>query len=304
MTVIDLVKRRILVVGSNGMLGQRAVEFYSALNDIEILATSVEDKFGFAGIEYIQSDISNRNEIKKLVYDFCPDFIINGAAFTNVDLSETERELAWKINVKGVEHLSEAARVLDSHLIHISTDYIFDGKFGPYLENDIPNPLGYYARTKLASENVLKISGIKYTILRTNVLYGTAKFSRPDFVKWAVDSLRAGKQIRIVDDQINNPTFIDDLVQGINKVVELHKEGVYNIGGSEFLSRYDFTLKIADYFNLDKSLISKIKTEELNQPARRPLKSGLITIKAQSELGYKPHSIIQSLELMKSELGL
>lgn len=304
MSVIDLVKRRILVVGANGMLGQRAVEFYSALNDIELLATSVEDKFGFEGIEYIQSDISNRNEIKKLVYDFCPDFIINGAAFTNVDSSETERELAWKINVKGVEYLSEAVRVFDSHLIHISTDYIFDGLQGPYSENDIPNPLGYYARTKLASENVLKMSGIKYTILRTNVLYGTARYSRPDFVKWVVNSLRAGKQIRIVDDQINNPTFIDDLVQGINKVVELHKEGVYNIGGSEFLSRYDFTLKIANFFDLDKSLIIKIKTEELYQPARRPLKSGLITIKAQSELGYKPHTIIQSLELMKAELGL
>ena len=304
MSTIDLIKRRIIVVGANGMLGQRVLEFYSTFNDVELLTTSVEEKSVFNDKEYIQCDISNRNEIKKVIYDFCPDFIINGAAFTNVDLSETERELAWKINVKGVEHLSEAARVLDSHLIHISTDYIFDGKFGPYLENDIPNPLGYYARTKLASENVLKISGIKYTILRTNVLYGTAKFSRPDFVKWVVDSLRAGKQIRIVDDQINNPTFIDDLVQGINKVVELHKEGVYNIGGSEFLSRYDFTLKIADYFNLDKSLISKIKTEELNQPARRPLKSGLITIKAQSELGYKPHTITQSLELMKSELGL
>ena len=304
MTPIDLIKRRILIIGANGMLGQRTVEFYSVLNDIELLATSVEDKFVFDGIEYIQSDISNRNDIKKIVYDFCPDFIINAAAFTNVDLSETQREVAWKINVKGVEYLAEAARVLDSHLIHISTDYIFDGKNGPYSEIDTPNPLGYYARTKLASENALKISGTKYSILRTNVLYGTAKFSRPDFVKWVVDSLKAEKHIRIVDDQINNPTFIDDLVQAINNVIELGKEGIYNIGGSEFLSRYDFTLKIADYFNLDKRLISKIQTEELNQPARRPLKSGLITIKAQSELGYKPHTIIQSLELMKTELGL
>jgi len=304
MTPIDLIKRRILVVGANGMLGQRAVEFYSALKDVELLATSVEDKFVFEELEYVQCDISNRNEIKKVVYDFCPDFIINAAAFTNVDLSETERELAWKINVKGVEYLAEASRVLDSHLIHISTDYIFDGKNGPYSENDIPNPLGYYARTKLASENVLKISGIKYTILRANVLYGTAKYSRPDFVKWVVDSLRAKKQIRIVDDQINNPTFIDDLVQAINRAIELGKEGVYNIGGSEFLSRYDFTLKIADFFNLDKNLITKIKTEELNQPARRPLKSGLITIKAQSELGYKPHTILQTFELMKNGLGL
>jgi len=300
----ELIKKRILVVGANGMLGQRVLELYSSNNDFELLATSVEDKLVFENIDYVQSDISNRNEIKKVIYNFCPDFIINAAAYTNVDKSESERELAWKINVKGVEYLSDAARVLDSHLIHISTDYIFDGKDGPYTENDIPNPLGYYARTKLASENTLKISGSRNTILRTNVLYGTAKFSRPDFVKWVVDSLRAKKEIRIVDDQINNPTFIDDLVQGINKVVELRKEGIYNIGGDEFLSRYDFTIMIAEFFKLDKSLIKRIKTEDLNQPGRRPLKSGLITIKAQSELRYKPHTILQSLELMKSELGL
>ena len=185
----ELIKKRILVVGANGMLGQRVLELYSSNNDFELLATSVEDKLVFENIDYVQSDISNRNEIKKAIYDFCPDFIINAAAYTNVDKSESERELTWKINVKGVEYLSDAARVLDSHLIHISTDYIFDGKDGPYTENDIPNPLGYYARTKLASENTLKISGSRNTILRTNVLYGTAKFSRPDFVKWVVDSL-------------------------------------------------------------------------------------------------------------------
>ncbi len=301
---MDLIKRRIVIVGANGTLGQRLFEFYSALNDVELLPASIEEEFVFDSQSYIQLDISNRNEVKKIIYDFCPDFIINAAAFTNVDKCESERETAWKINVKGVEYLSEAARVLDSHLIHISSDYIFDGKNGPYSENDIPNPLGYYARTKLASENVLKISGTKNTIIRTNVLYGTAKYSRPDFVKWVVDSVRSGKEIKIVDDQFNNPTFIDDLVQAINKIIELRKEGLYNIGGSEVLSRFDFTMIIADFFNLDKSLIKRIQTEDLRQPARRPLKSGLITIKAQSELGYKPHSIIQSLELMKKELGL
>jgi dTDP-4-dehydrorhamnose reductase len=302
--IFDLIKKRLLVFGSNGMLGQKAIEFYSSIGDYEVLASSFEEKSFLNNINYLQCDLSNRNEVKKLVYDFCPDYIVNAAAFTNVDLSETERETAWKINVKGIEYIAESARVLDAHLIHISTDYIFDGKNGPYLENDLPNPLGYYARTKLASENALKISGVRNTIIRTNVLYGATKHGRPDFVKWVVDSLRAKKQIRIVTDQINNPTFIDDLVQAINKIIESKKEGIYNIGGSDFLSRYDFTLMIADYFNLDKKLIIPIKTEELNQAARRPLKSGLITIKAQSELGYKPHSILQSLELIKKELSL
>lgn len=304
MAHIDLIKNRILITGSNGMLGQRLVEYFSKLNTIQILSTSVEEKSVFDNIDYIQCDISNRNDIKKIIYDFCPDFIVNTAAYTNVDKSELERESAWKINVKAVEYISESARVLDAHLIHISTDYIFDGKNGPYTENDIPNPIGYYGRTKLASENVLRISGIKYTILRTNVLYGTAKFSRPDFVKWVIDSLKSGKQINVVNDQVNNPTFIDDLVQAVSLIINKKREGVFNIGGSEFLNRYEFALMIAEYFNLDKTLINRIKTDELKQTARRPLKSGLITIKAQSELGYKPHSIIQSLEQMKLELSL
>lgn len=304
MFTTSFIRRRILVFGSNGMLGQKATEFYSVLKDVEVFGTSVEPNSFVPGLNYIQCDITNRNEVKKIIYDFCPDFIINAAAFTNVDLCESERETAWKINVKGVEYIAEAARVIDAHLIHISTDYIFDGKNGPYLENDIPNPLGYYARTKLASENALKISNVKHTILRTNVLYGAVKFGRPDFVRWVVESLRSKKVIKIVTDQINNPTFIDDLVLAINGVIDFKKEGIYHIGGKDFFSRFDFTQIIAEFFDLDKKLIIPIKTEELNQAARRPLKSGLITIKAQSELGYKPHSIIQSLEIMKNELGL
>lgn len=299
-----LVKNRIIITGANGMLGQRAVEYYSSKENIELLATSVEDKSVIDSVEYIPCDIKSRESIKKVIYDYCPDFVVHTAAFTNVDLSEKMREDAWKINVKGVEYIAEAARAIDAQIIHISTDYIFDGKNGPYHENDLPNPIGYYGRTKLASENALKISGTLFTILRTNVLYGFARNSRPDFVRWVINSLTKKERIRIVKDQINNPTFIDDLVQAINKIIEFKKTGIYNIGGKEFLSRLEFTNRIADYFKLDRNLITPITTEELNQPARRPLKSGLWTLKAETELGYKPHSISESLMVMKKELGL
>jgi dTDP-4-dehydrorhamnose reductase len=299
-----LVKNRIIITGANGMLGQRAVEYYSSKENVELLATSVEDKSVIDSVDYMSCDIKSRDKIKKVIYDYCPDFIVHTAAFTNVDLSEKMREDAWKINVKGVEYIAEAARAIDAQIIHISTDYIFDGKNGPYHENDLPNPIGYYGRTKLASENTLKISGTLFTILRTNVLYGFARNSRPDFVRWVINSLTKKERIRIVKDQINNPTFIDDLVQAINKIIEFKKTGIYNIGGKEFLSRLEFTNRIADYFKLDRNLITPITTEELNQPARRPLKSGLWTLKAETELGYKPHSISESLMVMKKELGL
>lgn len=303
MQLNELIKSRILVFGSNGMLGQRLTKFFEAQH-VEFLASSFEDFSYNKNVEYIQCDITDRSKTKKLIFDFCPDYIINVAAYTNVDKSESERETAWKVNVKSVEYMAEAARIIDAHIIHISSDYIFDGENGPYLETAIPNPIGYYGRTKLASENVLKLYAVKHTIIRTNVLYGPTHFGRPDFVKWVIDSLRNKNQIRIVTDQINNPTFIDDLVQAITKIIELKKEGTYNIGGPDFLSRYDFTLMIADFFNLDKNLVVPILTKDLNQPARRPLKSGLITIKAQSELGYRPHSYIDSFQIIKEELKL
>jgi dTDP-4-dehydrorhamnose reductase len=278
--------------------------FYSIRENIQLLGFDLDDKSFVNRLEYVKCDLTNREHIKKIIFDFCPDFIINSAAYTNVDLSETEREAAWKVNVKAVEYISEAARVIDAHIIHISSDYIFDGKNGPYSENAKPNPLGYYARTKLASENALRISGTFNTILRTNVLYGINSSCKVDFVRWLINSLKDGKRVSIVTDQINNPTFVDDLVQGISKVIEYKKPGIYHIGGREFLSRFEFSLRIADFFNLDKNLIEPITTNELNQVSRRPLKSGLIILKAETELGYKPHTISESLSAIKRELAL
>ena len=300
----DIIKTRILLVGSNGMLGQRLVESFNSSGKFELLSVSMEDESFLPGVEYKKLDIVQRQKVREVVLDFFPDFIINAAAFTNVDKSETEKEIAWKINVTGTENIAFYSWTIDAHLIHFSTDYIFNGKNGPYVEDDLPNPVGYYGRTKLAAENSIRISGTRNTIIRTNVLYGPAKTGRPDFVKWVVNSLRDKKVIRIVTDQIGNPTYIDDLASAINKIIELKKEGIYNIGGREMISRYDFTLRIADYFGLDKSLIEKIVTKDLNQPAPRPLKSGLITLKAETELDYKPHTIEETFELMKNELGL
>jgi len=172
----------------------------------------------------------------------------------------------------------------------------------PYSEIDKTNPICYYGRTKLASENTLKISGINYTILRTNVLYGAVEKGKADFVYWVINSLSENNEINIVTDQINNPTFVDDLIRGINKVIEFNRSGVYNIGGRDYLSRFEFTELIADYFNLNKKLIHPILTKDLNQTAQRPLKSGLITLKAETQLGYKPHTILESFEKIQARL--
>jgi dTDP-4-dehydrorhamnose reductase len=300
----DLIKKRILIIGSNGMLGQRLAQYYSAGKKIELLCSSLERESLIENVAYRELDVTNKNSVRELILSFFPDYIINTSAYTNVDKSETEKETAWKINVRGVENISLYSWTIDAHLVHISTDYIYDGKNGPYTEEDKPNPIGYYGRTKLASENSIRTSGSRYTIIRTNILYGPARYGRPDYVKWAVISLKEGKKINIVTDQIGNPTYIDDLVDGINRIIEFKKEGIYNIGGAELISRYDFTLRISDFFKLDRSLIIPILTKDLNQPAARPLKSGLVILKARTELGFKPRSIQETLELMKKELHL
>jgi dTDP-4-dehydrorhamnose reductase len=300
----NLIKNRILITGANGMLGQRLAKFFLLQKNCELLLTSLEPNCFYKEVNYISEDLSKRESVKKIIYEFFPDVIINTAAFTNVDLCESEREKAWKVNVKSVEYLAETARIIDAHLIHISTDYVFDGRNGPYSEKDIPKPISYYGRTKLASENTIKLIGVINTIIRTNVLYGPVDFGRPDFVKWAVKSMSEGKEIKIVTDQINNPTFIDDLVCAINSVMEYKKQGIYHIGGKEFVSRYKFTEMIAEYFNLNKNLITAIKTEDLKQPAPRPLKSGLLNLKAETELNYQPHSIEESFRIIKKEIQL
>jgi len=300
----NLINNRILIIGSNGMLGQRLTEFYKLSGDVELLTCSIEDKSFIKDVEYRKLDITDVSEVKSVVMDFFPDEIINTAAFTNVDGAEKEKELAWKINVGGVKNIARYAQAIDAHIVHISTDYVFDGKNGPYSETDKPNPIGYYGRTKLASENELKVSGARFSVVRTNVLYGPAKFGRPDFVKWVVSSLRNGTEIKIVTDQFGNPTFIDDLVFGIDAIVERQAESTYNIGGKDFLTRFQFTMKIAEFFELDKSLIKPIITADLHQLAARPLKSGLVISKAKSELGYNPHSVNDALKIMQKELGL
>jgi len=294
----DILKKRILIIGSNGRLGQSLVKKIMRRKKTELMCSSIEEEPLITGVEYRKVDITQKHQVKKLVLDFVPDFIINAAAFTNVDKCESERELAWKINVTGVEHLAQYARLVDAHLTHVSTDYVFDGKNGPYSETDQPNPISYYGRTKFASENALAISGAKYAIVRTNVLFGPSEFGEPDFVNWVIDSLTSGKKIRIVTDQINNPTFIPDLADGILRIVDLNKDGLYNLAGRELLSRYDFALRIAEHFALNKKLIEKIKTSDLKQPAPRPLKSGLIILKAETELNYKPLSLKEAFIAM------
>jgi dTDP-4-dehydrorhamnose reductase len=296
--------QRVLVVGSNGLLGQKMAEQLVRGTSYRITLASVEREpvRELESAPYVQLDITSHKSVRECIAEVQPDVIINCAAMTNVDACETERELAWKINVSGVEYLAEAAKKHRATMVHVSSDYVFDGKAGPYTEEDKPEPLSYYGKSKLASENVLLSAAIPSVIARTMVLYGHAPGVKANFALWLIQSLQARQTVRIVDDQVGNPTLVDDLAYALLRAVEMGRRGIYHIAGRDIITRYEFALRLAHVFHCDASLIVPIKTASLKQPAVRPLKSGLITLKAEVELGYKPSSVEHGLEVLKSQL--
>lgn len=293
--------KRIIITGVNGLLGQKCLtEFKSGF---QIIGVDIQDKpFSDDKFSYFKVDITNREATKDIILNEQPDYIINTAAYTNVNKAEFEKELCWKVNVEGVQNLAYSAQKTKSKIIHISTDYVFDGKNGPYKETDSPSPLGYYGKSKLAGENVLIQSDIDYAILRTMVLYGAGINIRPNFVTWLINNLKNKKKVTIVTDQYGNPTLANDLARMIKKVIEKKKWDIFHASGSELLDRYSFAMKIAAFFNFDSNLIQPVTTAELNQNAPRPLNSGFILGKINHELNFKPLNINESLKILKSQL--
>lgn len=289
---------RILITGSNGLLGQKLVR-YCLDNKIGFLATSSKrNNISFCPQDSFQKmDISNKEEVRKVVFNYRPTHIINAAAMTNVDACEVEVEKCYGVNKEGVAYLLEAIEEMNVHLIHISTDFIFDGAKKIYKEEDEPNPLGEYGKSKWEAERlILKSNADKTTILRTSILYGVGEnLNKQNIFNWAMKELRAGKTINIVNDQFRTPTYVDDLVQAIAKVITLEKTGVFNIAGAQLKSMYEYILLVAKYLKVDVNLVEPTTTKSLSQRAPRPKSSGLNIDKAITQLKYIPTNFVETL---------
>ena len=296
--------KKVFITGANGLLGQAIISLFTRETNYELITSSVEDKpFLEYGHKYEKLDITDKEEVKRVIARYSPEVIVNCAAFTDVDKCETEREFSWKLNVDGVKNLIIAAKKSDSKIIHFSTDYVFDGKNGPYNEDATPNPISFYGRSKLASENALTSSGVEHAIIRTMVLYGIGNNVKKNFALWLVETLKKNQPVTIVTDQVGNATIADDLAYGTYKIIEKNRTGLYHIAGKDILSRFDFAIKVCEVFNFNKKLVSPILTADLNQPAPRPLNSGLIVLKAEADLGIKLMDSLESLRLLKIQLG-
>ena len=223
---------------------------------------------------------------------------------TLVDDCESQKEACDLLNVSVVKWLSEVCDELNACVIHLSTDFIFDGKKGFYKETDVPNPISYYGLSKLKSEEVLFKSKIDYTILRTILVYGKVfDMSRSNIVLWVKKMLEEGKEIKIVDDQYRAPTYVVDLAMACKIILDKKATGIYNIASSELLSVYEITKQVADVFQLDKSLIKPISSTTLNQTAQRPPRTGFDLSKTNRELNFYPKSFKEDLLKFKETLS-
>ncbi len=295
---------KILITGSNGLLGQKIVK-HCLQKNIQFLATSKGENRNpdCPNTNYFPMDITNKLEINPVFEAFYPTHVIHTAAITNVDYCELNKEECDEVNVQATKYLFDAAQRHEAYFTLLSTDFVFDGEKGDYLETDEVNPLSYYAESKLKAENLLLHSEYKkWAIARTIIVFGQAhNMSRSNLVLWVYDSLKANKEINVVTDQIRTPTWADDLALGCIALSENNAFGIYHLSGKDKVSMYDFALLVADFFHLNKALIKATTSDTLNQPAKRPPHTGFDISKAKKDLNYDPISLKEALSKFNLE---
>lgn len=283
---------KVLLVGCNGLLGQNLLRTRPA-GDWEIHGAGMEPEAVLAGslAGYVRTDIGKREELEAAIRAVGPDWIFNSAAITDVDLCEREPALAGRINRDTVGWMAASGKPL----VHISTDYVFDGENGPYSEDAPTRPLSVYGSTKLESEALALGGSPRSLVVRTMTLWGKGQGMKTSFVDFVRQSLSAGKTVRIVTDQYGNPTLAEDLALSIWKLAAGGRSGIYHAVGSEWNSRFEWARAIAAHYGLDASLIQPCLTADLKQAARRPLKSGLRIDKLVRDTGFTPRNVAGQL---------
>ena len=296
---------KVLITGSNGLLGQKLLHKLRVDNAIKLIAISkgenrVSEKNSYT---YFDLDITNKDAVAQLIASEKPQVIINTAAMTNVDLCEEKKEACDTLNVDAVQYLADACEKIDAHLIQISTDFIFDGEDGPYTEQDKPNPLSYYGLSKLKSEQLLQAHSVKWTVLRTIILFGVGEnLSKGNIVLWAKGALEKGDLLNIIDDQFRAPTLAEDLADICILAAKKKAFGIFNASGKDIMSIYEIVERVAKHYGNSTDNLNKISTATLNQKAGRPPKTGFILDKAINELGYNPHSFEECLTIIDQQL--
>ena len=280
---------KIMILGANGFTGRRILKRLSVKH--QVLACSLHpDILPEEGYEFHILDMQNVDATDALLNNFRPDVIINASAMSVVDYCEQHPEEAYALNVTAVKHLAEYSQSNSCRLIHLSTDFVFDGTATEaYTETDTTNPINYYGKTKQWSEEVIEQACTNYAIARIEVVYGKPFTGQHGNIVHLVKTrLQNGQSIRVVSDQFRSPTWVEDIARAIESLLSDKYQGIYHICGGETMSVADIAYRVAKHFGLDTSLIQPVTTEEMNEATPRPLFSPMNTEKALKEFGYQP----------------
>ena len=280
---------KIIILGANGFIGRRILN--RLYPNHQVLACSLHpDILPEEGYRFETIDMLDYSAMTTLLNDFQPEVIINASALSVVDYCELHPEEAYAMNVPAVKHLAEYSRDHSCRLIHLSTDFVFDGTSSiAYTETDTPNPVNYYGKTKQWSEEVIGQLCTDYAIVRVEVVYGKPlPKQHGNIVHLVKNRLENGQSIRVVSDQFRSPTWVEDIACAIEQLLSNQHQGIYHICGGETLSVAEIAYRAAKYFNLDTSLIEPITTEAINEATPRPPFTPMSVEKAQQEFGYQP----------------
>lgn len=292
---------KILITGSNGLLGQKLVQ-QCLKHNINFLASSkgVNRNNDCPGERYSSLDICDARNIQDVFDTYEPTHVIHTAAITNVDYCENNPKECEQVNVLATQLLFEAAQKCKAHFQLLSTDFVFDGEKGDYVETDQPAPLSVYARSKVEGENLLlNAPSDNWSIVRTIIVYGIGNnLSRSNIICWAKDVLTKGQEITIVNDQFRAPTWADDLAWACLRICELNERGIFHISGPETMSIFDLVNRVAKHFDLPADIVRPISSSQLNQAAKRPPKTGFNLSKSREKLGYSPKTLEETLDLI------
>jgi dTDP-4-dehydrorhamnose reductase len=292
---------KIFVTGANGFLGQHLVKLLLDKNCVVIATGRGPSRLLFQNATYKYFDVDIRDEIglENIMLAEKPDMVIHTAAMTRVDDCELNQDESFKINVLGTSFALRHAEKFSNHFIHVSTDFVFDGAKGNYKEDDATGFVNWYGFTKIEAEQLVSRAKIPWSIVRTCLVYGNALYgTRNNIISWVKEKLEKGEKIKVVDDQVRTPTYVEDLAKGIISIVEKNAGGIFHISGKDILTPYAMAQHTADFFSLDKTLIEKVNASNFTEPAKRPPKTGFIIDKARRELEYEPVSFEEGLRKM------
>jgi dTDP-4-dehydrorhamnose reductase len=292
---------RITVTGANGLVGSRLCHWL-VVEGHTVTAVARGERRSGGDFAYLTCDLGDSESTARTFAAARPEVIVHTASMTEVDGCERAPEAAWSANVDAAANVARQSRALDAHLVHVSTDYVFDGLDGPYDENARPNPSGVYARTKWLGEEAVRLLASRWAIARTAVVYGYPPSQRPNFGSWLLGALRSGQAVRLFDDQYVSPSLALSVAEQLAELAERRLEGIWNVAGADVVNRMQFGQTLCEIFGLDTRLLQPVRLADASLASPRPPRSGLKVDKALAALHARPLGLRASLEQFRAEV--